>query len=264
MKTPVLKALGLISLAGAMVSGLQAVVVDFSNSTDLADNFRSYANSSSVSVSQGNNTFVTVNGATFATSPNILIYDTTPLDTTSYNTFALNLGQTLTVSIDIASITGAASSVGFYFLNSAQPLSGTAFSHNLALMNFDNSGTDELARFAVYASMTGQTLNNGTPSTGNGIALNNPTFQTVTATYTRDSFSNITMTLSTGAFTSTFTNNQSASFSNVGIALRLFPATGTPANSFLFDNFTVVPEPSTWALLGLGLGATLFFRRRKD
>jgi len=26
----------------------------------------------------------------------------------------------------------------------------------------------------------------------------------------------------------------------------------------------VVPEPTTWALVGLGLGATLFFRRRKD
>ncbi len=264
MKTPVLKALVLLSLAGAMVSAAQAVVVDFSNPNDLADNFRSYANSSGVSVSQGNNTFVTVTGQTVATAPNILIYDTTPLDTTSYNTFALNVGQTLSLSVNVASITAAQTSLGFYFFNSSQAL--TAFAHSTALMNFDaNVSNEERARFGTYQAITGIGTGAGTPEFGNGgISLNDPTFRTVTATYTRNSAQLTTLTLTAGSFTSTFTDNNFASFSNVGVAIRLFPNTGNPANSFQFDEFVaVVPEPSTWALLGVGLGALVLFRRRK-
>jgi hypothetical protein len=265
MKSPSSSQNTCLGILGALllVSGsASAVIVDFNNPNDLANNFRLYPNSSSVSTVQSG-TSVQVTGATFNTTPNILIYDTTPLVTTDYNTFALNIGQTLSVSVDVASITGAGSSLGFYFFNSAQTL--TSFSHNTALMNFDNSGTNELARFGTYQAITGIGTTNGTPSTGNGITLNDPTFQTVTATYTRTSAQNIELTLNVGGFTSTFTNTNFASYTNVGIGIRVYPVPGTPANSYLFDNFTVnvVPEPSALTLAAVGLIGSFFGLQRR-
>jgi len=55
--------------------------------------------------------------------------------------------------------------------------------------------------------------------------------------------------------------SETAAFNDIGGFVYTGAGTGDPVN-FTFDSLEAIPEPSTYALLALGLGSLVFFRMR--
>jgi hypothetical protein len=254
----------------ALCASAQAVVVDFSGASDFANNFRLLPFSSGHTIAQ-TGSVLTVTGNNVNTTAVAYIYDTTPADATpgTQNSFSLQVGESISVSLDIGNISAnnAGSSIGFYFASPTAPGSPGNF---LALMNINNSGANEQFRFANNATLSnsspnGSAFSAGSPSLADtGVTLSDPIFRTVTATYLLNSATSVTMTLASGAITSSVTFNSVTAFSDVAVAFRMSPVAGTPRRTMEIDNFdvTVIPEPSTYALLAGAAGLGLALRRR--
>ena len=250
-----------------------AVLVDFASGTDFANNFRLAPTQSGHTIAQTGE-FLTVTSNNAATTAVAYVYDTTPANNTVQNTFSLTEGQSISVSLDFANLSAnsAGGSIGFYFLNPTAESSAVNF---MALININSGGPNELFRFASGSGLTSTlangSLSNGSPnSVESGLTVSDTTFRTITATYTYNSASSISMSLVAGSVTSTRTYTSVTALSNVAIAFRVAPITGIPARTVQIDNFTIVapsaiPEPSTYAALAglamLGFAASRRSRR---
>ncbi len=130
------------------------------------------------------------------------------------------------------------------------------------------SGVDAL-RYTTYNTLG---ASNGQTSTGMGITLDSRYHLVVSANVVTESFS-ITVQPETplGALSGTaFTQNVTVPVGSVVGGIASFSATDIVSNlaapgtnSLLFDNLSAVPEPSTYAMLGLGLAGLAFRFRRK-
>lgn len=143
----------------------------------------------------------------------------------------LTLGQTVTIDISTLGVTNG-TFVGVDFRDGAT----TALGYNF------EGGT---ANYGVFS---------GSGVTDSGIGFST-SFKTISVT--RTSATQYTMDIDGTAFTSLTLSG------GTGInEIRVFNDTSGSGNDILFNNLTVVPEPSSVALLGLG-GLALIMRRRK-
>jgi len=66
-----------------------------------------------------------------------------------------------------------------------------------------------------------------------------------------------------GAFNTLSFLSQSGAFNGTAVSMGLLTTgTGTGTINLTMDSLTAIPEPSTYALLALGLGSLVFFRMR--
>jgi hypothetical protein len=258
----------LSALLCGTVATAQNVSVDFSGGTDFANNFRLIPISGHTIAQTGS--FLTVTSNNVGTPAVVYVYDTTPASNAVQNTFSVGVGQSLSASLDFANISanGAATSIGFYFLNPTAEASTVNF---MALININSSGGSEQFRFASGAALTSNqangTLINGSPSLQEaGYGIQDPIFRTITATYTYNSATSVTLTLTAGSVVSTTTYNSITALDNVAVGFRVSPIAGVPASTLQLDNFAItapVPEPSSYAALaGLGILGFAATRRR--
>jgi len=143
----------------------------------------------------------------------------------------LTIGQTVSIDISTLGVT-AGTFVGVDFRDSGT--TGLGY-------NFQGGGTN----YGVFSS-------SGVTDSGVGFAAS---FKTVSVT--RTSATDYTLDIDGTAFTS-LTLAGGAGINEI----RVFNDTSGSGNDILFNNLSVVPEPSSAALLGLG-GLALILRRRK-
>lgn len=234
--------LGLFTLTGSPMAS--AAVLDFETPGQLAGNFRD--------VDGGSTLTQTSNGADndYAnvadnTSRKVLFYDTTPGEAATADSFS----GPLTIESDIRMGGG---SFGVYLLN-ADNLDQAY----LALFNYSdririsddvtNADSNDAGGLDVY-DQTGTT----------GVTQNEWT--TLRVDYLIDGDDHPVITVTVGSFTSgPITLSDVTAFDSLSIGLRISPQNGATA----FDNFTVVPEPGTAALAGLGAALCLIRRKRR-
>ena len=90
------------------------------------------------------------------------------------------------------------------------------------------------------------------------ITLETPT-GTLSAT---PAYTSPSITLDTGVLASSV-NSIAALYTVTPSTDGVVPGSGAGSNALFFDNFSAVPEPSTWAMMGLGvLGLVVSFRRK--
>ncbi|NJK90509.1 MAG: PEP-CTERM sorting domain-containing protein [Blastochloris sp.] len=89
-----------------------------------------------------------------------------------------------------------------------------------------------------------------------------PVFSTLTVNYTPGSSNDTLLSLSMGTLNHSVIIANSEAIANPRIAIRLFDPS-TTAGSVKFDNFSVIPEPSTYVMLLLGFVLLLVLRRRR-
>ena len=246
--------------------------IDFETTGDLANNFRLNTNTvNSSRLSQigpsVDNDFIAHNNNPFnSSSTTVGIYDTSPGDVdATQNLFS----GAFSVEFDISAVQ-TASSFGVVLINPDEINFRT--DNLLALFNLDNSGTLDTIRFFRDGNSP---FNNGSAGTLVGTAVNGDSGLNVSSDATpvwghfKMDYTVATgipqMTLTVGSFiaTSAFdaTNALPAS---VEVAFRIYDPSGTDGTAKL-DNFqiTLVPEPTSAALIGLGLGAVLVKHRRR-
>ena len=240
--------------------------IDFETAGDLVNNFRlpynGYLTSQTSLGGSFNNYIVHSNSPFNSNGATIGIYDLTPADgAATQNLFAGDL----TVEFDI-SAGQAASSFGVLFIDPANQNNNL-----LALLNLDNNlATNETVRFF---------RDGGLPSAGTiaGAAVNGdggltvspdsaPVWGHVVVGYTADNGSGVPqLTFTMGSFSATsLFSSEHALPSTVEVGFRIFDLNASAGNARL-DNFqvTVVPEPGSAALMGMGLGAWLLARRQR-
>ncbi len=197
-----------------------------------------------------------------ATTPGVVnyLYDTTPTNTSDANqTFAGNL----TITMDISAVQ-ADSSFGIHLIDTSN------FNNNLlAVFNLDRSSapttTDRIRFFkdgGIATGAAGTLITGGDLSGLSGLNVSpeaTPVFGTMTVNYapTTGIFS-----LSLGTLSHSVTVDVADRITNPAIAFRLGDSS-TTAGSAKIDNFTVVPEPTTFAMLLGGFGLLLGFQRRR-
>jgi len=129
--------------------------------------------------------------------------------------------------------------------------------------------TADAIRYTVYNPLTGV----GTQtSTGLGSVLNSRYHLDLSVNEATNSFTfsiseeSQTGTLGTVDYTSpaiALTLGEGSLISSIAATYLLGPGNATGSNALFFDNFSAVPEPSTWAMMGLGtLGLVVSFRRK--
>ena len=246
--------------------------VDFETTGDLANNFRLNTNTvNSSRLSQigpsVDNDFIAHNNIPFnSSSTTVGIYDTSPGDVdAAQNLFSGNFR----VEFDVSGVQGG-SSFGVVLINPDEINFRT--DNLLALFNLDNSGTTDLIRFFRDGNSP---FNNGSAGTLVGTAVNGysalnvssdaaPVWghfkvdYTVTAGVPQ-------MTVSVGYFSATSAFDVAHALpSSVEVAFRIYDLSGD--GSAKLDNFQIisVPEPTSAALIGLGLGALLVKYRQRS
>lgn len=236
-----------------------ATLLDFETAGQYANNFRKLTGTGTPTQTgpTADNDFVAMTG----TSNLVAVYDTTPADAAQKNVFAVSQAAPVTFSADLTFTTGT-SSFGVYFVDPSDESKGY-----LALLNFNQSGTNELIRFstdAVPNTNGAGTLINGSPAATNIVVGFIPT--NATFSYAIDESNHPVLSVTVGSFTSSATfSGITTPLTSVELAVRNSVQNGGEND---FDNVslpdsTVVPEPTSLALLGLGAGALLRRRRRR-
>jgi hypothetical protein len=194
------------------------------------------------------------------------IYDTSPGDVdVTQNLFAGDFR----VEFDISGVQ-AGSSFGVVLINPDEI--NFRADNLLALFNLDNSGTTDLIRFfrdgnSPYNNGSAGTLVGTAVSGNSGLDVSSdaaPVWGHFRMDYTVVAgVPQMTLTVGSLSATSTFAASDALP-SAVEVAFRVFDATATQGTAKL-DNFqiTLVPEPGSAALLGLGLGGWLLLRRQR-
>lgn len=257
---------GLLLVHPVVLTAQVLVSEDFETASAFSNNFRFTFNSSTTATTQTSNgagndyvrTTVSLN-----TDNEIFVYDTTPADGTVKNTFsgAVSIG---------ASIRGgtAGASFGIFIIN---PTNEGGSVHQLMLFNWDVSGVNDRMRLFNNTAINGSTV--PSPSFDSGTTVNSganagdTSFAQMTLTYRADTVdaSRAVFNLTVGTMSSGDVLLGAGSYlSNFEIGLRSYDPT-TAAGATDFDNFTVtqIPEPSTYVLLGLGLGVICLGLRKQ-
>jgi hypothetical protein len=245
--------------AAVLASGTVAhavTVLDFETAGQFTGNFRKVSgpgNGAQTGPAAGND-YVNLAGTSNFTS----IYDTTPADAAEQTVFSVAQGSPVSVTTDVR-FTSATSSFGVYFVDPTNEANAY-----LALLNFDQTSSSELVRFASNGVPTtggAGTLVTGTPSPGDVVASGQ--FATATFTYAIDAANHPVLSVTVGSATSSTTFDTITSpLTTVELAIR-DSAQGTGQNGF--DNIafpTPVPEPTALGMLGLG-GLLLRRHRRR-
>ncbi|HSI09360.1 MAG TPA: PEP-CTERM sorting domain-containing protein [Rariglobus sp.] len=256
----------LFSLAASTsLTAYGQVSLDFETAGQVSDNFRNIGTtvtSNTQSSNAGANDYLIHNVTDGAGSEAVLLYDTTPGDTTLGTQSTFSVGSSLNVSFDFRAST-AGSSIGIIF---ADPTN--AANYVLALFSVDNGGitTSDLLRFFKDGTSAGN-QSGSTTTASSGINAGS-------------SFGHFSATLSVVGTTPTISltvGSQTASrtfpagdydWTNTTVALRLYDAgAGNPNTDVWVDNFTIgaIPEPSTYAVVSGAavLGLALWRRRPK-
>lgn len=265
MRTP-LRSLLLPLAAFASVTAYAQVSLDFETAGQVSGNFRNLGPATTSNTQSSNsaaNDYLIHNISDGSFSAAVLLYDTTPGDTTPETQSTFSVSTPLTVSFDFRATT-ATSSVGIIFADSTN-----ASNHVLALFNVDNSGTTDTFRF-----FTDGTVSTGSVTSGNLYATNNAstgvdagaTFGNYSATLSVvGTTPTLAVTVGSQTFSRTFASGD-FDWANTTVILRLFDAGNTSSTPNIWvDNFTIsaVPEPSTYAAItGAAVLGLAFWRRR--
>jgi hypothetical protein len=242
----------LLGIGGAARADVMTnVVFDFETPGQFAGNYRKiFGNGTPVQTGPTvDNDYVTQTGTTNFTS----LYDTTPADGTEKTTVTLTLGSSVSFSADLRFAT-ATSSFGVVVVDANNEGAGY-----LALLNIDQTGTDELIRFSSNAvPNTGGAGTLVTGATGDGTALGQ--FSNVVFTYGIDANNHPVLSITAGSLGATHTfDTITTPLTNVQLGVR---SSSQTVGQNDFDNVgIVVPEPLTGGLLACG-GLVLLRRRR--
>lgn len=251
----------LLCLQAANLSAQTLVSLDFDTPGQFSNNFRFTYDSPLATTVQTSN-YVSTTATAFASQAEVFVYDTTPSDSSTKNTFGSSQGITISAGIRAGT---AASSFGFVIINPANE-AGTV--QQLALFNWDISGVnDQLRIFTGSQIVGGSTAGSVAAATtgDSGASVGASSFTPISLTYRPDTVDptravfNLTVgTLSTGNITLA----AGTYMPNFEVGIRSFDG-GTGPGSTDFDNFTIsqVPEPSICVLFGVGLSAIFVLRR---
>ena len=247
--------------------------LDFETAGQLGANFRATLNGGNASQATDSGGYVALNGSQNAW---IGIYDTTPGNNADASqTFA---GK-ITIHLDI-SAANATASFGIFLFDD----SNRSGNNLLTILNVDTApgGTTEQIRFWKDSTLTDLAVTNlysstfisgtnGSADAGTNSWLSNAgsSGQTIDTTapftftsldFTYDPAAG-TLLVATPNFSATLAIPGADIITNPGIAIRINDP-GTDAGTQKFDNFGVVPEPGTAALLLIGLGICARRRRK--
>ncbi len=245
--------------------------IDFETAGDLANNFRLNTNTvnssrlSQIGPSAGNDYIAHNNSPTDSSSTTVGIYDTSPGDVNA--TQSLFTGP-FSVEFDISGAQ-ATSSFGVLLINPDE--NGFRTDNLLALFNLDVTGTTDRMRFFRDGNSP---FNNGSAGTLVGAATDGnagidaspdsaPFWGHLKLDYSVIAgVPQMTLTVGNLSATSTYLTTDALP-SSVEVAFRVFDVNGTDGTAKI-DNFQIssVPEPTSAALIGLGLGAVLLNYRR--
>lgn len=266
MSTP-LRSLLFSAAAFASVAAHAQVSLDFETAGQVSGNFRNLGpagtNNSQSSNSTANDYLINdISGG--STNAAVLLYDTTPGDTTSGTQSTFSVSSPLKVEFDFRAST-AGSSVGIIFADSTN-----ASNNMLALFNIDNTGTTDLLRVfkdgTVNTSSVTAGTESGTGSTGSSGVDIGSSFGHFSVTLT---VVGTTPTLDIQVGSQTFSRTSVTGdfdWANTTVILRLYDAGNSSSTPNIWvDNFTIgaIPEPSTYAVAsGAAVLGLAFFRRR--
>jgi hypothetical protein len=173
--------------------------------------------------------------------------------------YALQISSGVQTGDEITLSGGAAAINGFSFSYIATGLNGGATADVKFYDGATGSTTPlyDTGPFSVGNAANGETLNFNAASLGGGFASSGDIKWTVTATYTTGSFGLFYGTPSIGGGYQDYVVLQGGAWD-----YRQAPGTAIGLNAA--SSFTAVPEPSTFALLGMGGFAAMMLIRRRN
>lgn len=226
--------------------------------------FRDTANNSTINqVDDGGNGILRFTAPSSGTLSAATFYDTTPSNTSTLNTFGdvtiradVRFGITTGNGVGIYARTDSSGQAAYMFL-----LTGDDTTNTLRLFKTSSSSTayggnagTQIGSSVGFSGVSANTFytmeftlaNTAGPA---GVALTGKLFQQGTMTQIGNTIS--------------FTDTTSPLLSNGQVGLRFRDGSGAAASQTDVDNFTVVPEPTTFAMLLGGMGVLLMKRRRR-
>jgi hypothetical protein len=208
--------------------------------------------------------------------------DTSGIDVASYsgsNVMSLR-GSDASGAVGVADFLPTTGELGFAFDNTS---SVVTYSVDIArqaatpgLVRFDLVGdakNDVIVRFEFFETGMNFIYNNSGTGTGQNpqnTQLTGSPFPTAGDSETGFLNANVTLDFANNLITSVQYNGVERLTSSLTLGDRADTETslgisveGRGTEPYYFDNITIIPEPSTFALVGIALGAAFFIRRRK-